>query len=232
MGKADAIGYAVCHRIEHRSFFLDDRQLPLCARCTGMYLGALTTVLFQLPRGKAGGIPSKKWLGFLGLLALLFAIDGFNSYLRLIPNAPSVYESQNWLRLATGTGMGVCLGAVIYPIFNQSVWRDWSGRQALGGVRQFILLVLALAISNLIVLSGIPILLYPLAIIGTFMVLVVLSMVYTIAWLMISGGENTFKNLNELRLPLLVGLAIALAQIIVMDGLRYLWSGTWLGFQL
>lgn len=232
MGKADAIGYAVCHRIEHRSFFLDDRQLPLCARCTGMYLGALITVLFQLPRGKSGGMPSKIWLVFLGFLTLFFGVDGLNSFVRLIPNAPSVYESQNWLRLATGTGMGVCLGAVIYPIFNQSVWSDWNGKASLGGARQFILLVLTLVLANLIVLTGIPILLYPLAITGTFMVLVILTMVYTIVWLMISGKENTFETLNELRLPLVVGLAIALAQIIIMDGLRYLWSGTWLGFQL
>jgi hypothetical protein len=34
LGKADAIGYAVCHRIDLRSFHLGDRQLPLCARCT------------------------------------------------------------------------------------------------------------------------------------------------------------------------------------------------------
>jgi hypothetical protein len=37
LGKADAVGYAVCHRIELRSFHLDGRPLPLCARCSGMY---------------------------------------------------------------------------------------------------------------------------------------------------------------------------------------------------
>ena len=33
LGKADAIGYSVCHRIAVRSFMLGDRQVPLCARC-------------------------------------------------------------------------------------------------------------------------------------------------------------------------------------------------------
>ncbi len=47
LGKADAVGYAVCHRISVRSFFLDDRPLPLCARCTGMYLGAMAGLLYQ-----------------------------------------------------------------------------------------------------------------------------------------------------------------------------------------
>src|SRR5438128_205180 len=42
LGKADAIGYAVCHRIEARSFlFPDGRQLPMCARCTGTFIGVL-----------------------------------------------------------------------------------------------------------------------------------------------------------------------------------------------
>ena len=34
LGKADAIGYAICHRIDGRSFHLGNRQFPLCARCT------------------------------------------------------------------------------------------------------------------------------------------------------------------------------------------------------
>ena len=46
LGKADAIGYAVCHRIDVRSFHLGDRQIPVCARCTGQYLGAVAGLLF------------------------------------------------------------------------------------------------------------------------------------------------------------------------------------------
>ncbi len=48
LGKADALGYAVCHRIDVRSFHLGERQLPLCARCTGMYLGAMLGLVFQV----------------------------------------------------------------------------------------------------------------------------------------------------------------------------------------
>ena len=34
------IGSVICHQRPERSFFLHDRQLPVCARCTGLYLGA------------------------------------------------------------------------------------------------------------------------------------------------------------------------------------------------
>ena len=46
LGKADAVGYAVCHRIESRSFFIGEIQFSVCARCTGQYLGAVLGILF------------------------------------------------------------------------------------------------------------------------------------------------------------------------------------------
>src|SRR5512136_1841670 len=57
LGKMDAIGYAVCHQIPGRSFFLSERQLPLCARCSGMYLGACIGLLYFFKGGKTGGLP-------------------------------------------------------------------------------------------------------------------------------------------------------------------------------
>jgi len=47
LGKADAIGYAVCHRIDLRSYHIGERPLPLCTRCTGMYLGAMLVSFFS-----------------------------------------------------------------------------------------------------------------------------------------------------------------------------------------
>ena len=46
LGKADGIGYAICHRIDERSFQLFGRQLPLCARCTGEYNAAAISLIF------------------------------------------------------------------------------------------------------------------------------------------------------------------------------------------
>ena len=54
LGKLDAIGYAVCHRIDARSYHIGERQVPLCVRCTGMYLGAMLSIIFQLVQGRKG----------------------------------------------------------------------------------------------------------------------------------------------------------------------------------
>src|SRR5512136_454127 len=77
LGKADAVGYAVCHRIDLRSFHIHGRQMPLCARCTGMYLGAMLGLVYQsVTARRRTGLPSWKVMIPLGLLVAAFGIDG------------------------------------------------------------------------------------------------------------------------------------------------------------
>ena len=35
-----AVGSVICHQRPDRSFFVDGHQLPVCARCTGLYLSS------------------------------------------------------------------------------------------------------------------------------------------------------------------------------------------------
>ncbi len=44
---AYAIGGAVCHQIAERSFHIGDAQLAVCARCTGIYAGAVASFVWQ-----------------------------------------------------------------------------------------------------------------------------------------------------------------------------------------
>jgi uncharacterized membrane protein len=131
LGKADAVGYAVCHRIPARSFKIGDLPMPLCARCTGMHLGALAGLLYQLRFRKRGGMPTRKIMAALGLFLATFALDGVNSYVQFFPGLPRLYESQNWLRLLTGTGLGIGIAAVLFPVFNQTAWAEYDPKSAL-----------------------------------------------------------------------------------------------------
>jgi len=230
LGKADAIGYAVCHRIDERSFHIGDRQLPLCARCTGMYLGALLGLVYQARLGKKGGMPSLKFSIGLGLAFVLFAIDGANSYFHLIPGAPTFYEPQNWMRLATGTGLGLGMAAVLWPVFHQSMWTNWSSQPLLSTWRQMAeLIVLAIAI-NLLVLTENPLILYPVALLSAATVLGLLLIIYCIVWVMAFKRDNQHILFRQISVFLLAGFMTALAQVALSDLGRYYLTGTWNGF--
>ena len=233
LGKADAIGYAVCHRIDVRSFHMGITQLPLCARCTGMYLGAMLGLVYQSVIGKKrSGMPHRSVIVCLAIFLAAFGIDGVNSYLHFFPGAPSLYEPQNWLRLLTGMGMGLGIAAVIFPAFNQTVWSEWDPRPALSSLPVFgLLVVLALGLVGL-VLTGNSLILYPLALISAAGVLVLLSLVYTMVWLLVLRYENRFQRISQLLLPLTGGFTFSLMQIAAFDFVRYLFTHTWDGFHL
>lgn len=231
LGKADAVGYAICHRIDARSFHLGNRQMPLCARCSGMYLGFLTGLVFLgITRPRFGGLPEKRMLIGLGVLVLAFAVDGINSYLHLFPNAPGLYEPHNSLRLLTGMGVGLSIAAVLYPAFNQTALTHWKPEPALKNLRQLVTMLLLGLLVSLLLLSENSLILYPLALFSAGGVLVMLSMVYGMLWMMIFKLENRIQHFGQLVLPLAGGLFFSILQIAVIDLGRYLLTGTWAGF--
>lgn len=241
LGKADALGYAVCHRLDERSFHLDDgTQLPLCARCSGMYLGALLGITFQLVTAKGlAGMPRWTIILPLGLFGAAFAVDGVNSYLYLMKSVtperlawlPNLYTPNNSLRLWTGTGVGLAMAAAVFPSFNQTFWRNWDNRPALTW-RTFPLLLGLAVVLMLLVLTEWNWVLYPAYLLSAASVLLLLTMIYAVVWAMLMRIENTFDSLGEIGIPLLAGLTIALLQITLIDLFRLWLTGTWGGFPL
>jgi uncharacterized membrane protein len=233
LGKSDSIGYAVCHRIDVRSFHLGERQLPLCARCSGMYLGAMLGLVYQMvsSRKRAGMPPIRVWVLF-GFFVAAFGIDGLNSYLHLFPGAPSLYEPNNTFRLLTGTGMGLAIAGAIYPAFNQTAWENWDRSPAIPDLKYLLPLIALALVVDWMVVSQNPLLIYPLALVSSAGVLVLLTIVYSMMWLMILRLENRFQEFSELWLPLLGGFGMALLQIVVLDLARFALTGTWEGFHI
>lgn len=231
LGKADAIGYAICHRIDLRSFHLGDRPMPLCARCTGIYLGALfgMATLAALGGTRASGLPRRPLLvvllGFIGLMGL----DGANSYLTLL-GLPHLYEPQNWLRLLTGTFNGLALGALLYPAFNQTLWRDWNPQPVLARWRELGVLMLVGAGIVGLVLTENDAVLYPLALFSALGVVALLTMLYTVGVVVVARRENQAASWRAAALPIFIGLTLALTQIAVIDAGRFWLFGTWSGF--
>jgi len=238
LGKLDAVGYAVCHRIGARSFHIGERQLPLCARCTGEFYAAGFALIFQiLVSGKRSKLPSRGIIAVLVLFFLAFGIDGSNSYLYLLKQTspgrldqiPNLYIPNNTLRLFTGSGMGIALAAVLYPIVNQTLWREQDDRPALEW-KPFGIFIALTAVINTLVLLDSPIILYPIAYLSALGTLSLLVIVFAILWVIIMREENTFTSARQLILPFAAGLTLALLMILSIDLFRLQLTGTWSGF--
>lgn len=237
LGKLDAIGYAVCHRIDERSFQIDDRQLPLCARCTGEFYAAGIAMLFQaIVSGRRSKLPSKGIIAVLVIFFLAFGLDGTNSYIYLLKQSsggleqiPNLYVPNSTLRLFTGSGMGIALAAILFPVINQTLWRQLDNRPALEW-KHFGILTAIITVINLLILTDSPIVLYPIAYISALGTLSLLVSVFAILWIIIMKQDNTFENPRQLWLAFASGLTLALLLVLSIDLLRYQFTGTWNGF--
>lgn len=116
-----AIGSVVCHQLPDRSFHLWGRQLPVCARCTGIYVGAAVVALIALAVARLK--PRAPVIARLKPRAPVVA--------RLKPRAPLAafavtptlvtlaYEwitgttPANWIRAAAGLTLGGIVSALV-----------------------------------------------------------------------------------------------------------------------
>jgi hypothetical protein len=125
--------------------------------------------------------------------------------------------------------MGIALAAALYPIVNQTLWREQDNRPALEW-KSFGILIGSIIVLNLLVLADSPIILYPIAYISSLGTLSLLVIVFAILWIMIMRQDNSFTSIRQLLLPFASGLTLALLMILSIDLLRLQLTGTWSGF--
>jgi uncharacterized membrane protein len=238
MGKLDGIGYAVCHRLDSHSLHIGSLEMPLCARCSGEFNAAAVALIFQaVLSGKKSRMPRRSILAVLVVFFLAFAIDGSNSYLALLKNTylgaftniPNLYVTNNTTRVFTGSGMGIAMASVLFPMYNQSIWRAPVDQPALDW-RKFAALVGIVLVLDLGMITESPWILYPVAILSSLGVVALLSMVFSIVWVMLMRQENFFEHVGQLWLPAVAGLTLALLLIVGIDLFRFNLTHTWTGF--
>ena len=96
-----SLGGYVCHQKVERSFQIGNSQLPLCARCSGIYWAFAFIFLLCLFRKHkpAAGTPPLSMAIAAGTAITLMQIDGLTSYMGL-------RTTSNAIRFATGTLTG------------------------------------------------------------------------------------------------------------------------------
>jgi uncharacterized membrane protein len=109
-------GSLVCHQRPERSFHVAGIQLPVCARCFGLYLSGAVGLTLASRRGRALSTNAVRL--FLALAALPIAATVGLEWLGAI-------QTSNVQRLLTGLPLGFAAGVVIV--------RSLSGRNAAAG---------------------------------------------------------------------------------------------------
>jgi uncharacterized membrane protein len=233
-GKADAVGYAICHRIELRSFLINAEPMPLCARCTGIYLGVMVSFLVTIAAGRAKASLLPPWpvIGTLVVFVAVMGIDGVNSYFHLFPGFTGIYEPNNLFRLVTGMFCGLAMFNLVFPVFSNLVWREPTKIKILTSVPELLGLCAVATVTILLVLSDRPVFLWVLGILSAIGVLVILTIIGTVLFLSVTRMLYTVERNRDLWLPLLAGFTLALIEIGVMDALRLWLTGTWKGFNI
>jgi uncharacterized membrane protein len=104
-----AIGAIVCHQIPDRSFHVWGRQLPVCARCTGIYVAtALAAIGLMWTRGPGrSSSSSRAWRLEAGAAALV--LNGLTLAYEWMTGEPA----SNVVRAAAGATLGAVVAALI-----------------------------------------------------------------------------------------------------------------------
>jgi len=195
-------------------------------------------LIFQVVvSGKRSKMPIRSLSILLFLFFLAFGIDGSNSYIHLLKqtahstldNLPTLYIPNNTLRLFTGSGMGITLAVILYPAMNQTLWREADGRRALDW-KPFGLLTVIILIVDLLVLTDSPIILYPVAFLSALGALALLTIIFSMVWVMIMRQDNTFDHPRQLWLAATSGLTLGLLLILGIDLFRFQLTHSWGGF--
>ena len=217
---ANVVGYAVCHRIPDRSFFVGGVQVPLCARDPGMFTAALATIVVYMvvePRRFAIFPKLPHALVLVGLF-LAWGFDGFNSYMLLATRQELIYTPQNWLRLVTGAGMGVSLGACVVALFNSAVWKPelTSLLPSVASWRDIGRLLL-IAAGVIAVTLWQPAFLYgPLAAISALGAFGLLTIVNCLFVLLATKRQSAMDNWRQLQWPIAIGAFLTFNEVMLI----------------
>jgi hypothetical protein len=122
-----AVGSVVCHQLPERSFHLLAVQMPVCARCTGIYVGgALTVLLFILTRdrhvrevGTTGDVAvraSSRVPSPFGQARHVLIASAVPTALTILYELATGLTPANWLRAVSGAPLGAAVAWVVCSI--------------------------------------------------------------------------------------------------------------------
>ena len=216
--KLDAMGFGVCHQIHTHSFFIGEHQLPLCARCTGIYLGAIVGLaLLSRLRSHSVRLPAGAMIPVLALFFVSMVADGLNSTAQAVGGS-GLWDTTNITRIVTGALSGLSVAFFFFPVFNLSLWqRDARNRESvLDHPFQLLGYLLVTGVLVALVIDGGSWLYWPIALLSTAGAVALLTMANTILVLMVARREGAARTLSQVVTPVLVAFALTLVMLTLL----------------
>ena len=231
----NSVGYAFCHRIPSHSNHIHENAFSFCARCYGMYFGALIgfIYLFIISKNRAE-LP--KWYTYIpiAIFFLIFAMDGLNSMISTFFKKSFFYETTNLTRQITGLGIGMSMSIFLSYALNASVWvkEKSDTTPIINSFKELIFLLFSIS-------AGFAIFFIPniylqefLNIASVFGFILTLSSIILVTITIIFKKENSFETIQSLIPYIIISVSIAIFIILSFDLARFWLTDTWQGFNI
>jgi uncharacterized membrane protein len=101
------VGSFLCHQLSERSFHFRGAQLPVCARCVGLYVGA--GVAAVAASRLSGSTSRKVW----DRARVLLAVAALPTAVTLIGEWFSGHMPSHWIRAAAGFPLGAIVMLIV-----------------------------------------------------------------------------------------------------------------------
>ena len=119
IGVVFAIGSVICHQLPARSFFWAGHQLPVCARCTGLYLsgaaGLIAWIGVKIVRG---------WRPLTvepGIALRVIAIAAIPTAVSWTSSVTGLWDGSNITRAALAIPLGASAGAIVAAVVTKDL---------------------------------------------------------------------------------------------------------------
>lgn len=114
-----SVGAVICHQLPERSFFWAGHQLPVCARCTGLYVsaavGLVAWIAIKLARSwRPVNLPPRTALRALAIAALPTAVT-------YATGVSGLWDGSNLARALLAIPLGASAGAIVAAVFTKDL---------------------------------------------------------------------------------------------------------------
>lgn len=103
-------GSVVCHQIPERSFLTAGVPWPVCARCSGLYLGAAAGFVVWL------GLRRLTARRFVGRPMLALAVVTVPTAVSWVTGVVGLWEGTNMIRFVLAAPLGLTAGAIVAAV--------------------------------------------------------------------------------------------------------------------